>query len=107
MSFEAFDQSVRFSRCLRELSPRLRARNPDLFRQLRRAASSVPLNLAEGAGRQGADRKQHYRIARGSALESEAILLVAEAWGDLDGKALEPVMPVLDRLLRLLRGLTR
>jgi len=37
--------------------------------QIIRSASSVPANLAEGAGRTGRDRKHHWRIAYGSALE--------------------------------------
>ena len=43
--------------------------------QLRRAASSVPLNIAEGAGEfAAADKARFYRIARRSATESAAIL---------------------------------
>lgn len=107
MTFEAYEQSVRLIRLLRAPTARLRSRNPELYRQLRRAASAVPLHLAEGSGREGADRRQHFRVARGSALEIQAVVEVAEAWGDLDRHAIEPVLPVLDRLLRLTRGLTR
>lgn len=103
--FIAFDLSIELNRLLSELH--WRSRNADLYRQLRRAASSVSLNLAEGSGRAGADRRQHFRFARGSALESRACLLVGHAWGDLDDKALEPVMPVIDRLLRILAALSR
>ena len=107
MTFEAYDQSVRLIQLLRAPATRLRSRNPELHRQLRRAASAVSLNLAEGSGREGADRRHHFRIARGSALEVEAVVEVAEAWGDLDRRAIEPVLPVLRRVLRLTRGLTR
>ena len=86
MTFEAYDQSVRLIQLLRAPATRLRSRNPELHRQLRRAASAVSLNLAEGSGREGADRRHHFRIAR---------------------RAIEPVLPVLHRVLRLTRGLTR
>jgi four helix bundle protein len=42
--------------------------------QVRRAADSVPLNIAEGCHRSGGDRFQHFRIAKGSAAECCAIL---------------------------------
>ena len=48
--------------------------NLTLKDQLNRAASSIPLNLAEGCGRiQTEDRKRFYSIARGSATECAAI----------------------------------
>ena len=47
--------------------------------QLRRAALSVHLNLAEGASRKSlAERKRYYEISRGSVIEIDAILDIAE-----------------------------
>jgi four helix bundle protein len=40
-----------------------------LLEQVQEAAGSVVLNLAEGMGRDGADRARCLKIARGSALE--------------------------------------
>ena len=51
----------------------------DLARQLRRAAASVPLNLAEGAGVLGGHRRQRYMTALGSARETMACFDVAVA----------------------------
>jgi four helix bundle protein len=49
----------------------------DLARQLRRAASSVALNMSEGSGNQGGTRRERYRSALGSARETGACLDVA------------------------------
>ena len=42
--------------------------------QVVRSASSVPANLAEGAGRSGKDRAYHWRVAYGSAKEVDTHL---------------------------------
>ncbi|HEY3815519.1 MAG TPA: four helix bundle protein [Polyangiaceae bacterium] len=56
-------------------------RDKDLASQLRRAASSVVLNVAEGSGSFGGVRTQRYRTALGSARETMSCLLVAERFG--------------------------
>lgn len=58
-------------------------RGPSVRKQLDRASTSIPLNIAEGNGKHtAADRCRYFDIARGSALESAASLdvLVAKQW---------------------------
>ncbi len=52
--------------------------------QVIRSASSVPANLAEGAGRSGRDRIHHYRIAFGSAKEVDIHLRLLTGAGAVD-----------------------
>ena len=71
----------------------------DLADQGRRAARSVPLNIAEAA-RQGQAGAQHFRIALGSATETCAVLDVV----DLPGGAEQQVK--LRRIGAMLRRLS-
>lgn len=49
-----------------------------MISQIRRAALSVHLNIAEGASRKShAERKRYYEIARGSVIEIDAALDIA------------------------------
>lgn len=69
---------------IREVAPLADAigrRDKDLASQLRRALSSVALNIAEASDQRGARRDSHYSIALGSARESWSALQVAAAWG--------------------------
>jgi len=66
---------------MRPLLGAIERRDSDLARQLRRAASSVVLNLAEGSGSFGRVRTVRYRTALGSARETMACLRTAEAFG--------------------------
>jgi four helix bundle protein len=70
--------------------------------QLRSAASSVSLNLGEGA--RSLKGNKHYAIAHGSASEVRAALETAIGWGYIDQP--REALAVLDRLLGLLWGLT-
>jgi len=50
----------------------------NMIQQIRRAALSVQLNIAEGASRKSfAERKRFYEIARGSVIEIDAALDIA------------------------------
>jgi four helix bundle protein len=73
-------------------------RDPDLGRQLRRASSSVVLNMAEGSGSFGRMRTARYRTALGSARETVACLRVAEAYGYVDAMP-DGLLGVMDRVV--------
>jgi four helix bundle protein len=70
-------------RMLRPVLVAIERYDADLGRQLRRAASSVALNIGEGSGSTGGMRTARYRTALGSARETSACLEVAEALGYL------------------------
>ena len=74
-NFRTFNLAVEFY----HLSQGLRLPK-HLSDQLKRAASSVVLNLSEGSGRATvADRRRFYQIAFGSLRECQAILILANS----------------------------
>jgi four helix bundle protein len=79
-----YDDMLDAVRLLRGVLATIERRDPDLARQLRRAASSVVLNIAEGSGSFGRVRTARYRTALGSARETLSCLRVAEAFGYVD-----------------------
>jgi len=106
MPFDAFEISLSLVSSLRPLIDRIKLHDPDLASQLRRAASSVSLNLCEGRRRAGRDRLHHWRIAAGSADEVRASLRVAAAWAYLDSKMLCEPLTLVDRVLAMLWRMT-
>lgn len=102
--FVSYDVSVELIRELRVLMPRIRQHDADLAKQIRKAASSITMNLGEGRRRVGQDRTHFFRIADGSAGEVEAGIDTAEGWGYIEPN--EKLRRLLSRLLSLLWGLT-
>ena len=98
MAFIALDRSVQLIETLRPHVAALMSRDPDLADQLRRAASSVALNLAEGRKCTGRDRIQHWKVASGSAEAVRAALRVAVAWGHVENATIAPSVAVCDEL---------
>jgi four helix bundle protein len=104
--FLAFDAALALVRCVRGPIEQVATRDRSLADQLRRAASSVPLNVSEGNRRTGKDRIHLWRVAAGSADEVRAALLVAEAWGYLDQDAIAEALDRIDQMLAILWRLT-
>jgi four helix bundle protein len=106
MTFHALEVSLELARSLRGPLRRIRGHDPKLYQQLRTAASSLALNVAEGRGRAGKDRRHHWRIAAGSAFEVQAALRLAEAWGDLEPQESCEAHRLVDRVLAMLWRVT-
>jgi four helix bundle protein len=77
LSFQTLDVykcSIELLALVSEISKDMPRGHSALIDQLKRAAMSVPLNIAEASGRTGrADAARAFAIARGSAMECAAI----------------------------------
>ena len=77
-----------------------------LTQQMRRAAVSIPSNIAEGAARSGAREYAHFiSVARGSLAELTTQIQIARMLGYLDDTT--EILNLTDHVGRLLTGLYR
>jgi four helix bundle protein len=78
----------------------------NLVSQIRRAALSVHLNIAEGASRKSnVERKRFYEVARGSVIEIDAALDVIEDMGYIRKEKAEQLGFLLIKCFKILCGL--
>ena len=106
MALRIYAVAIEMVRGVRPLVERIGRRDSNLADQLRRAATSVPLNLHEGAYSHGGNVRARYHSALGSAAEVRACLDVAEALGYVE--VVDPgLRDVLDRIVATLYQLTR
>ena len=101
---EVYQRSIEFFALALEIVAELPSKgHADLADQLRRAAQSQPLNIAEGAGRTSrGDIAKHYTIARGSAMECAAILDVMRLHGTLKPQRYDRGVDLLTSIVAML-----
>lgn len=76
-----------------------------LVSQMRRAAVSIPSNLAEGSRRTGKDQKQFFKVAYGSGSELETQIELSrqlEFIGESEVKDIESLLSEIQRMLNAL-----
>jgi four helix bundle protein len=100
--YQCASQFLALASPLAELPPRGYA---SLGEQLRRAALSIALNIAEGSSRFNADERRFYGIARGSALECAAILDSFRILRFASEEDLAEAMELLERVVKMLTRL--
>jgi four helix bundle protein len=107
-NLDAYHRSIDFL----ALSLRLLARLPRGEREIRdqwkRAAMSIPLNIAEGAGKPAhADRARFHAIARGSAMECAALVDVCRVAGLIGAEEAEEAKTLVTRIVAMLTRMCR
>ncbi|HEY4015245.1 MAG TPA: four helix bundle protein [Polyangiaceae bacterium] len=103
---KVYETMLEVLRMLRPMVAQIEKHDRDLGNQLRRASSSVPLNIAEASGSAGGTRNVRYRTALGSAREVGACIDVALAMGYVEAvdavllSKLDHVRAVLAKVVR-------
>jgi four helix bundle protein len=79
-----------------------------LTSQMRRAAVSIPSNIAEGHGRLGTNEyRQFLGVARGSNFELQTQLEIARALGNCDSKLLDEVEGLSNEVGKMIFGVLK
>jgi four helix bundle protein len=106
MALRIYGVTIEMLKKLRPVIERVMTKDDNLADQLRRAATSVALNLNEGAYSQGKNERARWFTAMGSAAEVRACLDVAEALGYVDPvghelrDSVDHIIATLHRLVR-------
>jgi four helix bundle protein len=79
-----------------------------MVQQIRRAALSVHLNIAEGASRKSeVERKRYFEIARGSVIEIDTAIGIAYKLFYVRMEELQPLGELIIKNFKLLSGLIK
>jgi four helix bundle protein len=78
-----------------------------LSSQIRRAAISIPSNIAEGQGRSSTKEfLRHLAIAYGSLMETETQILISQRQGYVSPREAESLISLASEIGRMLNGLS-
>jgi four helix bundle protein len=107
---DVYHCAVTFLGVASTLAERMPRGHSALADQLRRAALSVPLNIAEGSGKgtmEDREARRFYAIARGSALECAAIVDALQALRLVLGDEADRAQELLERIVSMLTKMAR
>jgi four helix bundle protein len=105
---DVYNAAVDFVAIAHRILSNLPTGHGDLADQLRRAATSIVLNIAEGAGEfSKAEKARFYRIARRSGTECAAVLDVVVRLELATRAHCEPARELLLRIVSMLTNMVR
>jgi four helix bundle protein len=102
-----YDRARRIVRDLAPLLHTIRDQDKSLADQLKRAAQSVVLNIAEARGNDAGNAKARFSTACGSSKEVRAALNVASDWGYIEARMATHLDERLDEVCAITWSLGR
>jgi four helix bundle protein len=107
MTYRLEEMSLELIDALVPLMPRIKRSDKSLEDQLRRAASSIGLNVAEAALSDAGNKRARFHTAAGSARETQHALRQAIAWRYVTTREAERALTLVRRLVAILWRVTR
>jgi len=105
---EVYQCAIEFLALSAKILDALPRGNSAFSEQLKRPALSIPLNIAEGAGRPNEQEKERfYGIARGSAMECAAILDAGRVLQIVDANLIQEGKILIFRVVSMLSRMCR
>ena len=104
--FETWKRAIDFADAMFEIADSLPQRHQfSLGEQLRRAALSIPTNLAEGSGRDNPKEERYfYGLAKGSVYEVVSLLVMVGKRGQLSREVYRAHYREADELAAMISG---
>ena len=99
--------AIAMAKSVCQLSRKVQRYDPDLARQMRRACTSVPLNMAEGWHARAGNRRARFDTAMSEARETVACLDVSVALEYLSEAEVAQDLDRADHIVAVLWKLTR
>ena len=105
---DVYQCALRFAAIVFQILQKLPRGHSELADQLKRATISIPLNIAEGAGKPtDKDRSRFHGIARGSAMECGAVLDLLLLQALAEPRTVNEAKSLLERLVAMLSKMCR
>jgi len=103
-----YQKALRFTKDVYSLTGKAAGKEVHLVSQIRRASSSIPLNIAEGNGRwTKKDRRNLFVIARGSCFECIPALELLHHNGTLENREYTALKNEIEIIAKMLTALIR
>lgn len=107
LRYEVLEHVLSVVTLSRPLVAAIQRKDRDLASQVRRALSSVGLNIAEGFGTASGNARLRFEAARGSLYEAQAGIRLAIAWDYFTQEQAVPVLRAIDDLGGRVYGLSK
>jgi len=97
-STSVLEHALQIAALARPLVEVVKRKDRDLASQVRRAISSIALNLAEAQGNAGGNSRLRFETALGSLYEAQAGVQLAVAWGYVTQAVANELLQAMNRL---------